>query len=112
MPANALAAGASIWLHKVSKDYTMAVSYIDANASISAMVVELQSTDDGRSVADADANWIVINTMTFVAGQITDKQGMEHIADKPIQRIRFVPTTATGGAAIDLITARLITNDD
>ena len=92
----------------------MEANLIDANTSITAFAIELQATGDGRGVADADAKWETINTFTFTTGagsQLANLFGQEHVVDKPVKRVRFKPITATGGAAADLISARLIVAD-
>ena len=114
MPANALAAGNSITLFRTADKCTMEASLVDANTSITAFAIELQATGDGRGVADADAKWETINTFTFTTGagsQLANLFGQEHVVDKPVKRVRFKPITATGGAAADLISARLIVAD-
>ena len=83
--------------------HTVAVYYTDANASISALVVTLEGSTDRPDVADGSAHWFTLGTLTFSGAQLTAKQGMMHVVNKPVPRVRLNITTLTGEGAGDLI---------
>lgn len=100
----ATGAGSSIFLAEPKSKHKVDISFVDADTSITVLVVELQSSSDGRAVADADAVWTTEVTMTFSAAQLTAKKGVFNIVDKLMKRIRLNVKTATGIGAGDSIT--------
>lgn len=102
----ATGASSSVFLHKAKSEHTCTCYYTDANASISALVIKLQGSDDNKGVADASAHWYDLQTYTFAAADITSKQAMFHTVNKPVKRVRLNITTLTGAGAGDLVYAR------
>jgi len=90
-----------------TEKHTVSVYYTDANASISALVVAFQASNDPASVTDANAHWYTVASHTFTASELTAKQAMFHIVNAPVERVRLNVTTATGiGAGVDAVYAR------
>lgn len=106
--ATATGASASIFLHAVTSKHTVSCYYTDANASITALTIKLQGSDDNRGIADANAHWYDLAEHTFDAAEITAKQAMFHVDNKPVKRVRVNITTLTGEAAGDVVSVRYI----
>ncbi len=79
---------------KVSTNHTVQCYYTDANASISALVLELQGSISPKS--DATAKWFTIAEHTFVGAEITAKQAIFFTTSAAISRVRVNITTLTG----------------
>ena len=97
----------SVFLDAPTSGHTVTAWFIDANASISALSVFLEASDDDRGVADADARWYELLEEAFDSDQLTAKSGMAHVTGKSVKRVR-VRITHTGAATGDLIYARYI----
>lgn len=98
--------GSSIFLQEKQEDHTVQIEYIDANASISALVVNLEGSLDGRDIPDASAQWFVLDTYTFDAAALLVKKGMFHTLSKLVTRVRLNLVTATGIGAGDSVSAK------
>lgn len=99
-------ASSGIFLTKVTEKHTLSVSLVDADTSVSVLEIDLEASDDGRGVADADAKWYNLSTHSFSGAEITALRAMWHVVGKPVRRIRMKVSTSTGESAGDLITGR------
>ena len=96
----------SIFLTHVTEKHTLTASLIDADTSVSALSIDLEASDDGRGVTDADAKWYSLNTHAFDGGEIIALRAMWWIVSKPVKRVRMKVTASTGEGAGDLLTMR------
>ena len=103
--ATAAGASNSVVLNAPVSNHTVECTYVDANASISAVTIKLQGSLDDRGVTDGNANWYDLATHTFSAAEITAKKAMFHVTDKPVTRVRLNLSTLTGEGAGDTVTA-------
>lgn len=99
-------ASEGIFLAHVRHQHTVSVVLTDANASVSALLIDLEASDDGRGVTDANANWYILNTHTFSGGELTALRAMWHVVSKPVKRVRLKVNTSTDESAGDALTGR------
>jgi|TARA_Y100000310_G_scaffold53827_1_gene49347 hypothetical protein len=104
--ATATGAGSSIFLSKPTSKHTLQADIVDANASLSVIVIEFQGSTDNRGVTDANAKWFNLDSHTFTAAEITALTAMWHVVNKPINRIRINVLTLTGVSAGDTVTVK------
>jgi len=96
----------SIFLTHVTEKHTLSASLVDGDASVSALSIDLEASDDGRGVTDANAKWYSLNTHAFDGGEITALRAMWHVVSKPVKRVRMKVTASTGEGVGDLLTMR------
>ena len=94
--AVAIGAGQSIRLSKTVENHSLECYYVDANASVTAVVVDLEASLDPPEINDANALWYQIGRLTFTAGEITAKRAAGVILDMPVRRVRANIITLTG----------------
>lgn len=104
----ATGAGNSIFLSRTKRNHTVQATVVDANASISSLVIDLEGTLDGRDVTDANATWAQMNRHTFSAGELTALAATYVVVDQDFRRVRLNVITATGIAAGDSVTAKYL----
>lgn len=89
------------------KDHTVDISFVDVNASITALIVDLEGTIDGDNISDANAIWFQMDRHAFLAAELTAKKAMFQSLNIPVCRVRANITTLTGEDGVnDLITVR------
>lgn len=97
----------SVFLFQPKSEHKVSGTFVDANTSITAGVVDLQSSDDGRAVTDANATWETIGSHTLTAAEITALAFAFHVVNKPgTRRVRVNFSTLTGAGAADTATVR------
>ena len=89
-------AGQSIRLPVVTNDHLVECFYVDANASVSVVIVDLEMSLDPPEINDAAAKWYQMQQHTFKAGELTVKRAVFIKVNVPAQRIRANITTLTG----------------
>lgn len=107
--AVAVGAGQSVRLPVVTNDHFVEVYFIDANASISVLIVDLEISLDRPEINDATAKWYVLDSHTLSGAELTAKQAGYAVLNAPAQRIRACIKTLTGGdGSTDIVTVRSI----
>lgn len=99
-------ASKSIFLTHVRHQHTVTVEITDANGSVSALLIDLEASDDGRGVTDANAKWYSLNTHTFNGSELTALRAMWHVVSKPVKRVRLKVDTSTGESSGDALKGR------
>lgn len=101
----ATGAGEGIRLDNENMYHTISTFFVDANSSVSAVVIRLEGCNDPRSVSDTSAHWVTLQTLTYTAGEITAKQASSSNGyPMPYRRVRAYLVTFTGGTAPDAVT--------
>ena len=98
--------GPSVFLAEAKSEHTVEGTFVDANTSITAGVVDLEASQDGRGVSDADATWYAIGSHTLTSAEVTALAFMFHVVDKPVRRVRVNISTLTGEGAGDTATVK------
>jgi hypothetical protein len=97
---SATGAGPTLSINSPFRDHTVDIYYTDADTSITAIVVELQ----GCIIEDiSNCRYYTLAEHTFSSAEITAKQAMFHVVDKPVTRVRLNITTLTGEGTGDVI---------
>jgi hypothetical protein len=104
--AAATGAGQSIRLPVVTNDHAFECFIVDANTSITVVVVDIEMSFDPPEINDATAKWYQLSQHTFTAGEITALQAAFVQLNIPAQRIRANLTTLTGIGAGDKVSVR------
>ena len=105
--AVAIGAGQSIRLPTPVNDHSVECFYVDANASVSVVVLDLEMSLDPPEINDINAKWYQMQRHTFLAGEITAKKATFVRLNIPAQRIRANIITLTGeNGSTDLFSVR------
>lgn len=79
------------------KDHSLLVSIVDANASITVLVVDIEECIDGDNVADGDCHWTQMVRHPFSVGELTAKHAKFDVFNSIARRLRVNIITLTGG---------------
>jgi len=104
----AIGAGPSIFLSRTRKHHTVQVSVVDADTSISALVIDLEGSLDNRGVIDVNAKWSQMSRHTFTGAELTALFAAFVTTDQDFKRVRLNVITATGIGSGDTITAKYL----
>ncbi len=104
--AKTIGAGNSIQLSKPVSDHTVAVDYVDADSTISNIVVALQGSVSNRGESDSSAKWFDLAAYTFTSADRSAKSAMFHVVSRPVNRVRLNIITLNGADTNDFVNAR------
>ncbi len=88
--------GHSIKLPVVTDDHTVECYYIDADDSVTVVVLDLETSFDPPEINDDAARWYCMQRHTFLADEIIAKRAMFVKLGVPGRRIRVNLITITG----------------
>lgn len=98
---------ASIHLAEPKSEHLVEGTFVDGDTSITAGVIDLEASMDGRAVTDANATWYAIGSHTLTGAEITALAFMFHVVNKPgVRRVRINISTLAGEGAADTATVR------
>jgi hypothetical protein len=101
--------GHSIRLPVVTNDHTVECFYTDDNSSVTAVILDLETSFDPPEINDADAKWYRMQRHTFLAAEITAKKASFSRINIPGMRIRanLIDITGANGTT-DKFTVRYV----
>lgn len=99
----------SVKFNHFIKNHTISVWYVDVNASVSDVIIDLEGSLDPTITLDADIEWFIVAQYQFESAEITAKKAIFHIINRMIVRARLKLSTYTGGVVnTDLLYARYL----
>ena len=100
-------AGPSKKLRRTVESHSVDCFFVDANTSITALVVDLEMSLDPGSINDVNAHWYQMARHTFTSAELAALQASWVILNTPARRLRANIITATGAdGSTDKITVR------
>ena len=104
----ATGAGNGIFLSHTKTNHTVQATFVDADTSISTLVIDLEGSLDDRGIADGSATWAQMARHTFSAGELTALAATFVVTNQDFDRVRLNVITATGIGSGDTITAKYL----
>ena len=99
--------GESVWHPQAIVNHEVDCSIVDADTSVSAVVVDIESSMDPPEIPDIKAVWGRMARKTFTAGELTALFAKWAILNMPARRVRANLITITGAdGSTDLFTVR------